>query len=317
MVVATYIVCLIILLPGTILVSALIVRRYGTPWRLLGLGVLAFLVGEIIRNPVMSAVSGTTFYQNLVSGSSPVPLIFIYAGSLALFQILVRCGGYWASFKFVGGQSRPLGGAMTFSAGFSSIDAFLTFGFSLLYTLLAVISITQAAAPPEGVTAQDFAAAQNQVQQFLSMPLTDTLVQAQILPAVSIFVLQFAVSMITWVGMVGKKWQWLVAGFLWQAAMISAYSVITNWMNLYAVDHAQFSFNLLGGAALLIILMLVNLGIIYFIYKYVNPLLGDAVKFVPPPLSATKPAVAAASKPKEKAIDAPKPTKKLKNTDLK
>ncbi len=316
MVVATYIICLIILLPGTILVSSLIVRRSGSPWRLLGLGVLAFLVGEIIRNPVMGALSGTDFYKGLVNGGSPIPLIFIYAFSLALFQILVRGAGLWASFKYVGGQSRPFGGAMTFSAGFSSIDAFLTFGFSLLYTLLAVISITQAAAPPEGVTAQDFATAQQQVQTFLNMPLADTLVQAQILPAISIFVLQFAVSMMTWVGMVAKKWYWLAAAFLWQGALISVYSVVTNWMNLYAVDHAQFSFNLLGGAALLIVLMLVNLALIYFIYRLINPLLAEDVKFVPPP-APVKPAVVDAPRPKEKAIDAPKPTKKLKNTDLK
>ena len=316
MVVATFIICLIILLPGTILVSSLVVRRFGTPWRLLGMGVLAFLVGEIIRNPIMGAISGTTFYQGLVSGGSPMPLIFIYAFSLAFFQFVVRFAGYWASLKFVGGISRPVGGGMTFSAGFSSIDAFLTFGFNLLYTLLAVISITQAAAPPTGVTPQDFATAQQQVQVFLNMPLIDTLVQAQILPAISIFTLQFAVSMIIWVGMIGKKWQWLVAGFFWQAALISVYSVVTNWMNLYAVDHLQFSFNLLAGSAVLVILMLVNLGVIYGIYKFVNPLLGEAAKFVPAPAPA-KLAVLAAPKPKEKVIEAPKPAKKFKNTDLK
>lgn len=316
MVVAFYIICLIILLPGTILVSALLVRRYGTPWRLLGLGVLAFMVGEIIRNPVMGALSGTDFYKALLGGSSPLPLIFVYAFSLALFQILVRIGGLWASFRYVGGVSRPWGGAMTFSAGFSSIDAFLTFGFNLLYTLLAVISITQAAGPPEGITAQEFASSKQQVDQFLSMSLADTLIQAQILPAISIFSLQLAVSMMTWVGMVSKKWPWLVAGFLWQAALISVYSVVTNWMNQYYIDHTLF-FNLIGGAALLILLMLVNLGVIYGIYRLVYPLLGDAVKFVPAPPRAPKPAAESAPKPREKAIDAPRSGKKLKNTDLK
>ena len=107
-----------------------------------------------------------------------------------------------------------------------------------------------------------------------------------------------------------------MSGFLWQAALISVYSVVTNWMNLYAVDHLQFSFNLLAGAAILVILMLVNLGVIYAIFKFVNPLLGDAAKFIPAPAPA-KPAVLAAPKPKEKVIEAPKPAKKLKNTDLK
>ncbi len=316
MVIAIYIIALIILLPGTILVSALIVRRYGTPWRLLGLGVLAFLVGEIIRNPVMGAIANTDFYQGLVNSGSPIVLVFIYAFSLALFQLIVRCGGLWVGFRYVGGQARPPGGAMTFSAGFSSIDAFLTFGFALLYTLLAVMSISQASAPPEGVSASDFAAAQAQVKTFLSMPPLDAVIQSQILAAVSIFTLQFAVSMITWVGMVAKKWQWLLAGFLWQAALIAVYSVTTNWMNLYLVDHTQFSFHALSGAAALIILMVINLGVIYALMRFVTPLLGDAITFVPAP-APSKPAIVDAPEPKEKPADASRTTKRLKNTDLK
>ena len=123
---AASIISLIILIPGTILVSSLIVRRYGTPWRLLFLGALAFLVGEILRNTIMGAVTGTDFYRAVAEMPSPIPLIFFFAFSLAIFQFAVRCGGFWAAFRYGGDKARPRVGAMTFSVGFSGIDAIFT-----------------------------------------------------------------------------------------------------------------------------------------------------------------------------------------------
>ncbi len=317
MFIAAFVVSLIIIIPGTILVSSLIVRRFGTQWRLLGLGVLAYLVGEILRNPAMSAVSNTDFYKAILGMQSPMPLIFVYAFSLALFQFAVRAGGFWAAFRFGGGQARPRGGGMTFAAGFSGIDAFFTYGFALLYTLLLVINISQTTTPPEGVTQQDFAAAQSQVQYFLAMPLIDSLVHAQILPAITNFVLQFAVSMILWVGMVGKNWPWLVAGFLWEAALVSVQTVTSEYLSLYAVNHDLYGANLLVGSAVLALVILVNLGVIYVIYQRVSPLLGDAVKPIPRPVPApVKPALESPG-PSEKPSAGRVPSKKLKNTDLK
>jgi len=278
---AASIISLIILIPGTILVSSLIVRRYGTPWRLLFLGALAFLVGEILRNTIMGAVTGTDFYRAVAEMPSPIPLIFFFAFSLAIFQFAVRCGGFWAAFRYGGDKARPRVGAMTFSVGFSGIDAIFTYGFALLLFLLQIISISQASAPPEGVTPSDFAAYKSQVDQILAAPFVDDLVRAQILPAVANFVLQFAVSMIIWVGMVGKKWPWLVAGFLWEAAMVSIFITTSEWLGIYVVNHELYWLNLLGGSAILGILILTNLGIIYVIYTRVNPLLADAVKYVP------------------------------------
>ncbi len=312
-----FIFSLLILIPGTVLVSVLIVRRFGTTWRLLGLGVLAYLVGEIVRNPVMSAVSNTDFYKVVASMPSPMPLIFIYAFSLAIFQFAVRCGGFWAAFRYGGEQARPRGGALTFSAGFSGIDAFFTYGFALLYTLLLVINISQTSAAPEGVSAQDFATAKSQVEQFLAMPLIDSLVHAQILPALTNFVLQFAVSMILWVGMVGKKWPWLVAGFLWEAALVSTHTIASEYMSLYAINHDLYGMNLLGGSAILVLMILVNLGVIYVIYNRVSPLLGDATRFVPRPAPEAPKPVPVAPKSAEKPAHVRVPSKKLKNTDLK
>jgi hypothetical protein len=317
MFIAAFVISLIIIIPGTILVSSLIVRRFGTQWRLLGLGVLAYLVGEILRNPIMSSVATTDFYKTVVGMSSPMPLIFVYAFSLALFQFVVRAGGFWAAFRFTGDQARPRGGAMTFAAGFSGIDAFFTYGFALLYTLLLVINISQTAAPPEGVSQQDFAAAQSQVQQFMALPLLDALIHAQILPAFTNFVVQFAVSMILWVGMVGKKWPWLVAGFLWEAALVSLQTISSEVLSLYALNHDEYGLNLLVGSFILVLLILVNLGVIYVIFQRVGPLLGDAVKAVPRPAPAAAKPAPGSSTPAEKPANPRVPSKKLKNTDLK
>ncbi len=313
--IAAIIFSLIILLPGAILVGALIIRRSGTSWMAFGMGALAFLVGQIAYYLVGSLISNLEIYQK-IAGDTALSII-VTALLVSIVQLAVLYAGYLAAFRFIREQSRNAASALTISAGFAGALAALTYGLPLFQPLLQVIQVSQLTAPPEGVTAQQFAEIQNQTQQILNLPLIDTLVLVSLLPAITIFVVHFAASMATWVGVVGKKWPWLVAGILWLAALMSAISVVGGWSSLYVANHELYSTNLVIGTAILILMILIGLGVIFVIYRRVNPLLGDAVNIVPTPAPAANKPALESRKPADKPAGPRTPSKKLKNTDLK
>ncbi len=312
--IAAVIFSLIILLPGAIFISLFIIRRNGTSWMVLALGVLSFLVGQIVAYGFLNYISGATFFQTLAA--SPVLSIIVQALIIALVQLAVLYAGYLVAFRTVRGQSRSAASALTMSAGFSSLDALVT-GIPLLGTLLSIIQLSQLTAPPEGMTAQQFADQQTQLHQFLNLPLIDTFVLVAFLPTIAIFIIHFAAAMITWVGVIAKKWHWLAAGVLWLAAMLAVHNFASQWSVLYTDNHELYGANLVSGTAILVLLIFINLGVIYVIYRRVNPLLGDDTKIV----STPAPAAAQPARDVPKALDKPGhervPSKKLKNTDLK
>ncbi len=313
--IAAIIFTLIVLLPGAILVGALIIRRFRTSWMAFGMGALAFLLGQIAFYLIGSLISNLDFYQRLASNTA----LSIIATSLlvAIVQLAVLYAGYLAAFRYIRDQSRNAASAITISAGFAGALAGLTYGLPLFQPLLQVIQVSQMTAPPEGVTAQQFAEIQSQTQQILNLPLIDALVLISLLPAITIFVVHFAASMATWVGVVGKKWYWLAAGILWLAALMSAISVVGGWSSLYVANHELYRTNLVLGTALLLLMIIIGLGVIFVIYRRVSPLLGDAVKSVPAPSPAAAKPVPESPKSAEKPAGPRVPSKKLKNTDLK
>ncbi len=313
--IAAIIFTLIILLPGAILVGALIIRRFRTSWMAFAMGALAFLVGQIAFYLIGSLISNLDIYQRLASDTALS--IIVTALLVAIVQLAVLYAGYLAAFRYIREQSRTAASALTLSAGFAGGLVALTYGLPLFQPLLQVIQVSQMTAPPEGVTAQQFAEIQSQTQQILNLPLIDTLVLISLLPAITIFVVHFAASMATWIGVIGKKWLWVAAGILWLTALMSGISVVGGWSTLYVANHELYSTNLVIGTAILLLLILISLGVIYVIYRRVAPLLGEAVKGDPTPSPvAAKPALEA-PKPADKPARPSAPSKKLKNTDLK
>jgi uncharacterized membrane protein YhfC len=289
--------------------SFTLVRRYGTPWMVFGIGGLAFLVAEIVRSPVTNWLTTSDFFTNATRDMSPVYVIMFYALLISLFQNVAR----YAGFRLAGSQSHSWGGGLTVATGFATLNLVLIFGLNALMTLVYVLTFPSTA--PDGVAANEFAAMQQQVSDFWNATFLNSFVQTQLIPGLFQFTLQFAITLIMWVGIVQKKWQWIFSAVLLQTALVSVDSVVGYWISLYLVNAYDYALNLVLGCLIFIALMVFNAGIVYVIYKQVSPLAPAVVKVIPAP-TASKPGARTLA-PREKAVQDVKPAKKLKNTDLK
>jgi uncharacterized membrane protein YhfC len=301
----------LILLVGPFVLGSFLIRRFSASWTLFILGAAAFLTAQMVHGLVYNAFSGTDFYLQYIRDASPVYVLLVYGSSLALIQTALRYLAFWIGKRFAGNQSRLWGGALTMATGFAGADAVLSFAFSSLYLLLGVLTFPAAGSPlPEGVTADQFATMQRQVTELLNLPFIKLVLYSQFIPAVALFCLEAAAMLMTWVGVVQKKWQWLAAAFAWQTAMICMISLSINWMNFYMTNESLYGLNVVVGGALVLLLIAANLGVIYLIYKFILPMMSEDLT-QPPTAASLKPL------PQQAAPQPPKPTKRLKNTDLK
>ena len=310
-----------------------LVRKYGVGWTVFMLGGVAFLVAEIVRSFATNWLTGTEFFINATTGLTPVYVIMIYALLISLFYTAAR----YAGFRLAGAQGgSSWGGALTVAAGFATLNVVLIFGLNALMTLVYVLTFPSTA--PDGVAAAEFATMQQQIADFWNLSFISAVVQSQLIPGLWQFTLQFAITMIVWVGMVSesgqwvkikffditmnvwvgvvqKKWLWIFSAFLLQTAMVAVYSVVSNWMLIYLVNAQEFSINFFLGTFIFLVMMAFNVGIVYVLFKKVKPLVPEFVRVVPAPLTA-KPGEKSL-RAKEKPVQEVKPAKKLKNTDLK
>ena len=301
---------LMVLVP--LVLSFALVRKYNTPWMIFGLGALAFLVSYIVVSLASSGLTSSDAVASFTRGLEPVFLFMIYGVIMSLFQN----AGRYASQRLGGAQTLTWGGAVVLAAGFAAISVVLIYGVSALTYYVSVLMFPPTA--PDGVTPDQFVSMQQQVADFWNLSFTGAIVQTQLFPGLFQASLQFAASMVVWVGVGQKLWQWVAAAFALETAEMSVYYVVNYWMLLHLANNQQFSINFYGGAAIFLVLMAFNAGIVYLIYKKVKPL---APTTVPAPVIA-KPApggkpVEKKLAPREKPVDEMKPAKKLKNTDLK
>jgi uncharacterized membrane protein YhfC len=297
-----------VLLP--LIFAFMVVRKYGVGWTVFMLGGVAFLVAEIVRSFATNWLTTTDFFVNATAGFTPVYVILVYAVIISLFYTIAR----YAGFRVAGSQGgSSWGGAMTVAAGFATLNIVLIFGLNALMTLVYVLTFPATA--PDGVTAAEFATMQQQIADFWNLSFISAIVQSQLIPGLWQFTLQFAITMVAWVGVVQKKWLWIFSAFLLQTAMVAVYSVVSNWMLIYLVNAQEYSINFFMGTFIFLLLAAFNVGIVYVLYKKVKPLVPEFVRVVPAPMPAksTDKSLPAKEKPAQEA----KPAKKLKNTDLK
>jgi uncharacterized membrane protein YhfC len=311
MVTIAYVLAILLMVLLPLVLSFAMVRKYGTPWMVFGLGGLAFLVAEIARAPVSSWLTSADFFTTFSKATSPIYVIMIYAVIISLFQNVAR----YAGLRLAGPQSKPWGGAVAVAAGFAALNLVMIYGLNALMTLVYVISFPGTA--PDGVAADQFAAMQQQVADFWNLSFFGSIVQSQLIPGLFQASLQIALTLMVWVGIGQKLWQWLVAAVALEIAQISVYSVVGNWILLYLADSQEYSINFFAGTFIFLALMAFNAGIAYLVYKKVKPLAPETAPVIVKPMPPSAKPVEKKLAPREKPVAELKPTKKLKNTDLK
>ena len=73
----------------------IIVRRYQSQWRLVGVGAVAYLVVWVLQPLVLQTLEGTDFYATQILTLSKVYIFLIEGLILAVLEQAVRAGSFW------------------------------------------------------------------------------------------------------------------------------------------------------------------------------------------------------------------------------
>jgi uncharacterized membrane protein YhfC len=244
----SFIISILIQLVLPIALGVLIIRRYHTHWRLVAVGVLAYLVFQVIELPLFQAIGSTEFYSTQIASLPPVTGAIMVGFLSALIEQAIRTGSFW----FVRSSVQTWGGGLTVTAGHAGIEsAFI--GVQFLINLIFAIVLSSSGTQGMNLTPEESANLQNQITAFWQLPWYLPLAAG--LQRMAILMMQFALGMMVWLAVSRQLWVWLAAAIAWQTAM----NAITVILSASMPDF--------GNTALYILIGLVNGGILALLYK--------------------------------------------------
>ena len=254
----SFIVSVLIQLVLPIALGILIIRRYHTHWRLIAVGMLAYLVFQVVELPLFQAIGGTEFYTTQVATLPPVTGAIIIGFLAAIIEQAVRTGSFW----FVRQSVQTWGGGLTVTAGHAGVESALV-GVQFLINLVFAI-ILSSGTQGMTLTPEESANLQNQVTAFWQLPWY--LPVAAALQRLAVLMMQFALGIMVWLAVSRQMWAWLAAAIAWQTAM----NTLTVILSASVPDFVN--------TAIYVLIGVVNGGILYFLYRKS----GAAEEEIPP-----------------------------------
>ena len=243
----SFILSILIQLVLPIALGVLIIRRYHTHWRLIAVGMLAYLVFQVLELPLFQAIGGTEFYSTQIASLPPVTGAIIVGFLAAIIEQGIRTGSFW----FVRHSVQTWGGGLTVTAGHAGIESALV-GVQFLINLIFAI-ILSSGTQGMTLTPEEIANLQNQVSAFWQLPWYLPLAAG--LQRAAVLMMQFALGMMVWLAVSRRIWVWLAAAIAWQTAM-NALTVILS------ASMPDF-----GNTAIYILIGVVNGGILVLLFK--------------------------------------------------
>ena len=244
----SFVISILIQLVLPIVLVVLIRRRYRTHWRLIMVGILAYLIFQIVELPLFQAIGGTEFYTTQIATLPPVIGAILVGFVSAIIEQVIRTGGFW----YVRNSVQTWGGGLTVTAGYAGIESVLI-GFQFLLNLVFAISLLSTGTQGMNLTPEESATLQTQITSFWQLPWPLPLAAA--LQRMAVLMMQTALGVMVWLAISRKIWVWLGAALAWQTAM----NTLTVILSASAPD--------LGNTALYLLIGLANGGILFFLYK--------------------------------------------------
>jgi len=210
----SFVISILIQLVLPVVAAFFMIRRYKMAWRILWIGMLAYLVFQVAQVPVFQTLSGTQFYQTQIETLPAVSLALVIGLLTSILEQAIRTGGFWLVRKSIFRWN----GGLTVAIGYAGIESALT-GAQLLINFALAIFFTLNGTSGMNLSAQQAADLQNQMASFWSLAWYLPLVSA--IQRVALMALQVTMGMMIWLVVTRKMWVWLAAAVIWQAAMNS------------------------------------------------------------------------------------------------
>ncbi len=224
-----------------------LIRRYNSEWKILGVGMLAYLLAQVVQTPIFQSVADTQAYQQMLTTWSPSLVIILFGFLAALIENAARFGGFW----LIREKGKAWGSALVMGAGHGGIEALMV-GFQFLVNFVFAISITTSGTQSMNLPPEEAAELTRQVEAFWALPWYLPLASA--LQRLSALSLQLALSVMMWLAVSRKLWIFALAALLWHAALNSVAAAVS-----YAMPDVWNSILLVG-------VMLVNIAVIFLLY---------------------------------------------------
>jgi len=251
MLVASFVLSILIQVGLPIFIAWLLVRRYQTEWRLVAVGVMSYLVFQVVQAPLFQTLSTSDFYQSQIATLPPVALALAVGFLTALLEQGIRTGGFWIVRKSIARVEQGL----TVTAGHAGVESLLI-GFQFLINFIFAISITSQGIQALNLSETEAAQLQTQINAFWALPWYLPL--AAMLQRLALLALQFALGLMVWLAVSRRLWLWLAVSVLWYTANSAVATVLSSSMP----D--------LVNTAIFLLVGLVNAGIVYLLVRKVR-----------------------------------------------
>jgi uncharacterized membrane protein YhfC len=217
----------------------------GVHWRLFGVGVLTFIVSQMVHIPLLAAANRLLMYQ-LPPYDVSYTAITLDAVMLGLLAGLCEETARLAGYLILKGKAKAIAAAMALGAGHGGIES-IAVGLSLLFTFVVSLLALHNNQTLAGVTPQSASAV-------FAYPWYIPLISLfERLTAVSLHIM---LSVMVWQAVIRRTWTWFVGAVLYHA-LVDALSV--------ALPLLGVSTYLLEG--ILGVFMLGNLAALYLISR--------------------------------------------------
>lgn len=246
LVVVTFAVVALLEIAVPLVLGYWIVRRFGVPWRIFGLGALFFIAVQVVHTPLVLVTQAPLYLAFLPMGTTAaVAVLAVYLGLLAgLFEELGRYLVYRYYFRRRGiALTRENG--LQFGAGWGGVESMLV-ALIVISGMLSYIALT---GDGWSLFVPDDPAVQAQVEALRSLTPLD------ILPGLAermmTITLHIAWSLLVLAAVVYGKKLLLVLAVLWHAAVDAAAVYLVQTQGIFVTEAAVFVFAVLGLAYIL------------------------------------------------------------------
>jgi uncharacterized membrane protein YhfC len=250
---ASFVVSILLQLVLPLALAFYVVRHYHTEWRLVSVGVLAYLAYQVLQAPLFEALSGTEFYASLTQSLPQLTAAVLVGFVSAVVEQALVIGGFWFVRKSIADWKNGL----TVTAGHAAVESALI-GVQFLINFVFAISITSTGVQAlPNITPEEATALQQQITSFWALPWYLPLSAG--LQRVALLLMQFALGIMIWLAVSRKAWVWVATAILWETAINGVVIAISvNMPDLL-------------NTGLYIVIGAVNAGIVYLLYRKSQP----------------------------------------------
>jgi len=225
MLIAMIILSVVLMFVLPVVITVILTGRYHATWRTIGVGILAYLVPQVVMTFILGGLQSLTQDQlSSVIAGLPLSTILLYA--LVLVACILTVIAVWIGFRYLKEEADSWIGALALGAGVGGAQ-FLFIGIKQIFDYYPYVGAALFGVQSLGLSSSDATSLSNSMSLFLSTPWYYPL--SAILALLTYMAVYLAMSIVVWQGLKKQKWTWLwlVGGMVWLIVVQSLDSVLT------------------------------------------------------------------------------------------